>query len=444
MGHKTTDTVIVVVCALIFLSTVQGLGGDRSAVSSSSAIDSLAAFKMGVRLVAGVIAAWLLLRYRRLARPVFLGPSGWFLAFFAVAGLTAFESANAFVSASRAISFAVILLFALAAGIHFSLDGRERQFWTGFYGIFLSTSIPLMGLATWVRPVLERGELFARLGGPFHPNQLGLMAGLVLIISLLCLRRFVLVLIAAPVIPFAVYVSWQAVSRGSWIATAVGLGAVVAISPRVRRWVPIAVGLVAVVGLLSQELGFVDLEGFILDRVRRGQTGEELLTGTGRTTIYSYLLHRQFPQRPILGFGFQMLSDEDATSADPQQPTSIERDLGWHVVQAHNVFLSVLIGTGILGLTIFMIALALLVHHTWQAFRHGDAIAGDGLALLSLVVAHAMIDTTLITGVDHAFLTLSAIIGVDGARCAMHAQEDVLPQSGRILSSAPYRFARMS
>ncbi len=439
--YRATDIVVTLIGVLLLFSTVQTFGPDRGTIGSTAAMDPLSIIKMSVRLVA-LGASWYLWRNSPgTLRANLSSPTVWFLAFFGFATLTAFISANPFISASRAISFAIVLVFGTTVAAVYARQGRQAVYWRGVCLLLLLTGVPLFAVVILLGPSIASYDTIARLGGIYQPNQLGAFAGLVLLTCIMCLLRRRLRVLSACLLPFASYIALYTLSRGSWIAIAVGLLAAWWSVRRLRiRTVPV-LGLLLCTGLLGVETGALDASRGLFAVVRRGQSASELLSGTGRTGLYTYLLERQFPKRPILGFGYQMLSDEDVAGDATPSETAIARELGWPAEQGHNLFLSTLIGTGLVGLSLFLVALGTLLWRTNRSARSGDPIAGEQLVLLAAILAHAMVDTTLVTGVDHAFIVMSAIAGFATARVAL-ARRPAGPPTAPLLrtqrSWAPY------
>jgi O-antigen ligase len=435
--YRATDIVVVLIAVLLLISTIQTFGEDRGTIANTAAMDPLALIKMGVRLIA-LAATWYLWRKSPGSlRASLSGPTVWFLAFFGFAALTALYSANPFVSASRAISFAIVLVFATTAAAAYARQGREAAYWRGVCLVLLLTAVPLLAVVIGLGRVMASYDSVARLGGIYQPNQLGAFAGLVLLTCIMCLLRRRLVVLSACLLPVAAGVALYTLSRGSWIAITVGLFAAWWSVKRLRIWTVPALGLLLATGALGVETGVFDSNHGLFAAVRRGQSSSELLSGTGRTGLYTYLLERQFPKRPILGFGYQMLSDEDVAGDLKPEETQIARELGWPAEQGHNLFLSTLIGTGLVGLALFLAALGNLLWRTYRSARSGDPIAVEQLVLLAAILAHAMVDTTLVTGVDHAFLLLSAVTGLASARVALRFRPSAAPAAQPLMSRRP-------
>lgn len=416
MTRRVTDAVVVAIAALLLLSTVQTLGPERGTIVSAAALDPLTLAKTGIRLIALVASGWLWLVSPGSFRANLSGPTVWFLAFFGLAAATAVVSANPFVSVSRALSFAIVLVFATSAAAMYVRQGREVAYWRGVSVLLLVTALPMFAVVLVRGPVIESYDTVARLGGIYQPNQLGAIAGIVILISVMSLLRKRLVVLSLWALPVAVYVAIFTLSRGSWIAIAVGLlAAWLSVRP-LRVWTVPLVGILVTTIMLGVATGVLATDRGVFAAVRRGQTETELRSGTGRTGLYTYLLEQQFPKRPLLGFGYQMLSEEEiATDARPYD-TAIARALGWPAQQAHNFLLSTLIGTGLIGLSLYLVAIGTLLWRVGSAAKSGDPIAVDQLVLLAAILTHAMVDTTLVTGVDHAFIAAGAVAGLASAR----------------------------
>ena len=420
-NRLAADVMVMLIAALLLLSTVQTTGGERGTIGSAAALDPLALVKTGIRLLALATSAYLWRISPGSLRASLAGPTVWFLAFFSLAASTALVSANPFVSFSRAVSFAIILIFATSAAARYVRQAREDVDWRGVCLLLLTTSLPMFAVVLWRGPVIESYDTVARLGGIYQPNQLGAVAGLALLTCILCLLRKRLVVLSLCTLPVALYVVIFAVSRSSWIALFVGLLAAWWSVRPLRIWTLPLLGILVTTTLLATATGVLRSDRGLVAAVRRGQTETEMRSGTGRTGLYTYLLERQFPQRPLFGFGYQMLSAEDVGSDAKPNDTAIARALGWPAQQGHNFLLSTVIGTGLIGLSVFVFAIGSLLRRVGAAARTGDPIAVDQLVLVAAILTHAMVDTTLVTGVDHAFILVSAVAGLASARSARKA-----------------------
>ena len=103
-----------------------------------------------------------------------------------------------------------------------------------------------------------------------------------------------------------------------------------------------------------------------------GKDEFDLETASGRTVLWEYLWHN-FLQRPILGYGFGLLTGG--------------RDPNLGVGNAHNSFFTVLMGTGLLGLFMFSLFSVRLWWITLsEVWRRGAGRVGFAGALAAAFV----------------------------------------------------------
>lgn len=393
---------------LLLLSTADVVWLQRGdGFSGAGSFDTLAAFKLGARLVAVAFGGWLFL----LTGPglwLWKDPAvRWFSVFFVFAAGTAVYSAVPVVTLTRALSFLGVLFFVVVQVRYFSDQGRFQELWEGVYLVLglhvalvfgLSVVFDAMGLGS------GSGKRLATLYGP---NGAGSLSGLLLVWSFVRFFRqehprlallfggvaglfLVLTLsrgaLGLTLVTCAAYALWRRRGVLSLAAGAGGLGLVV---------------LIASVG----EGGVSDLLAFLT----RDQSAQRLQAMNGRIPLYTYLLTEQFPQFPWFGVGFQMLS-ESSLVVDLPTDVAVRRG-SWYAGHAHNGLLHILIGTGMVGLSLFVCAWAFVFRGLRRLRLAAPSAWEVSVPLVFFLAAHAMVETTLTGTVDPNFLLLSLIVG---------------------------------
>jgi O-antigen ligase len=199
------------------------------------------------------------------------------------------------------------------------------------------------------------------------------------------------------------------VSRGAMLATAV---ACALYTIRRRRVVEtFALALIAL-GVPLLVYGFQgDIVKFTGGYLTRGQDTEELFAMTGRLPLYIYLVTEQFPSHPFIGVGFEMLSEAGIRPSELPSIT-ISGDKAqwvWHPSHAHNALIHTLVGTGIIGLGLFLIGWGKVAWNVYVLSRMDFSVGEEAWFVLIYIFAHAMIDTTLTATVDPPFIVASFI-----------------------------------
>ncbi len=123
-------------------------------------------------------------------------------------------------------------------------------------------------------------------------------------------------------------------SRTAMVTLALGQGLLWFPFTWKQAWRLPAFGLV----LLAGALFAVTQADTILEWFLRGESTENLASGTGRTGLWSALVTQQLPRAPLLGAGYLMLSAEGTFLHD-----------GVHWSNAHNTYVYALISTGVPG-----------------------------------------------------------------------------------------------
>jgi exopolysaccharide production protein ExoQ len=241
-----------------------------------------------------------------------------------------------------------------------------------FWAISLITAVFLVG--AYINPAMffrgTHGGAVLRLGGfIINPNSLGLL--IVLGIGLLLSHASVnhnwksraSLAVMAPILLTGLILTS---SRSSLVALACVLLYIVASSASVRtRFVLIGGSVMIAV------FGF----DFFHDIIFKQDDVSEVLSMTGRVPFWIDLVSIAVPERPFLGYGFQQLWI-DGKFSSPNAYTS---------EMAHNTFLQVQLGLGVVGLVVVLLQLAITV---WAAFaaRHTEVGRTAMVLLIPLIV----------------------------------------------------------
>ncbi|QEG43005.1 O-antigen ligase family protein [Roseimaritima ulvae] len=339
----------LVLAACCNLIDVSGSGLEQVQLSGHVMI------KLGISALVAALAVWSLLAVPRVGQ-ILTTPAGLLLlalaaVLMATSAVAIGEVAN--VSRFAALNFLLSLCFVTACLVCWGADRLAGYVLVGCVAFLLGS-----WLVYWLVPSvgvyvehLNPDTAFRRMAGLAHPNGLGRLAMLSVILSLAlvrrghCHRRWLLLIVALGLATAA-----MAFSRTAILAGAAGL--LVLFLDRLPTRRGVLMGLAAMVigltGWLAVELTTgSDVLGRLL--VATGtKTGhlDELTSATGRTAIWSEAL-RLSSQRPITGYG---LNSGPVLLTDFSQHT-------------HNMLLHPLLSGGILagGLMAVIVLFNLLV-----------------------------------------------------------------------------------
>ena len=143
--------------------------------------------------------------------------------------------------------------------------------------------------------------------------------------------------------------------------------------------------------LLLALMPFIDDILLLLSRSGRA---EEILTATGRSTIWKTVL-MLWAQKPLTGWGYGAM-----LYILPSQPGLFDA-----AAHAHNLFLEVLVGTGLIGFAVLLMA---VFSTLFWGFRLGE---GRGLALVFFILLRGMTEAAPFSGVA-GFTYISLCLGI--------------------------------
>jgi O-antigen ligase len=404
LRHRTATPVMVLALLSFFLllSSTVYFQSYRTSFSSVDAIDSLALFKAIVRLLCLGVAIWLSFACRTSWREILSRGTLLLLLYYGFALVTSVMSVNPQVSATRAASFIIILLYGSVLVHSFRNLGVLGEFWKATYLTFGTYTICALIASLLVYDAAWQHHGVSRLAGLYPPNIAAALAGIAFVWSFISLhqKRFILPSLAFLVAATVMLI--LAVSRGALLFVLVTC-VIYVLWRRAFGRIGTAITVVAAVALILTVPAISEQAGSYL---ARGQPTEELQSGTGRTLLYRELLTIHYPQRPWFGYGFQMVSAEGAMVNVPVLPRGT-----WRSRHTHSSVLQALVGTGILGLVLLMVGWGRIALDAFSRLSRDNPIGEQGWFLLVFVVGHSLIETTLSGTVDAPFMILSLVCG---------------------------------
>lgn len=216
---------------------------------------------------------------------------------------------------------------------------------------------------------VSQTEVFDRMGGLGHPNELGFVAACsVVLFGAFHYCKRISFAVAAPLVLFGVITLLACYSRTSLILTSMGLLMVYRkeiFRESFMTWAILGAMLVVLVGGYSYATG--ELDWVISDsmtKLSKSGNSDELTTGTGRTNIWAYGI-KLISERPLAGYGYaahRFVMDE-------------------HSFHCHNSFLNYCMSGGLLAGILFLGMAGYLVRAMWMDPRPEI----DGLLTLILL-----------------------------------------------------------
>lgn len=275
----------------------------------------------------------------KVRRLMFTFPVMWMVILLGFFFLAVPTSSSPVQSLASTISIACVLLMIVTALVQLGPKlVLDVVFWA--MGFFIVGSWLAFLLVPSVGVFLEAttgGEFVPRMGGLAHPNTLGQISGLTIVLGLLFYRepetrswlKAFLVLAAAGALI-------ASLSRTSLLATVVAIMVVFRnyIFQREYAMTAIALAVAGLITLMAASM-FTDVEGKIvskLDMLSKSGDASELTSATGRTEIWAKTI-QLLGERPLFGYGA-------ATSKYWLQEYSMH---------THNLILNIAFSTGLLG-----------------------------------------------------------------------------------------------
>jgi O-antigen ligase len=410
---------------LLYSSTISSLGQESSSTFTSvESFDPLARFKLLARAVAVLLAVCIAFVTRLTWKDVIGGGVTWLILFFALAATSAVYSALPIVTLTRALSFAGVLFFGVILVRAFDRLGVIRPFWDGLY-ICYAIFVILTFIVSLLSPGAFQGEVVHRLGGVFGAaNKAGAVAAIGAVWSFVRISRRRSVPLALVAATAAAAVLVLSVSRGAIAATLVTCLLYASYRKQILR-AAVILGAIGLGGILASYLGAFITSEDLQVYATRGQSWESLLAMTGRVPLYTYLLTEQFPEHPWMGVGFQMLS-ESSLSTDVPTAVVIGGRGYWQASHAHNSIIHVLIGNGVIGLTLYLMGLWGVAKSISRQIRSGPSYFDEAGVLLLVAFLNSLVDTSLTSTIDASFISVSFVCGLSLITAGAHRNRTIL------------------
>lgn len=280
-----------------------------------------------------------------------------------------------------ALRRAVLETMIVAGVVGATLAARDPRRLVDAVVLVLAVTLALNVWAVMTRPPTALGHS----GLYTHKNVLGVVAATSGVAAVLwlgsasVLRRIAAVAIIA--VALGLIVLAKAKTALGLLALAPMLAVALAVAARLVRVSP-ALALPLIAGLVW--FGYALGEGFLLWDAHAALSavfGDPTLTQ--RTDIWAFVV-RMIPERPILGFGYEVF-----WGAGPASP-SVTQGPGFvaKMPQAHNGYLDLILQTGLVGFLITMALLFVSLHRVGRLTRHDLGLATGLLALVLLIALY--------------------------------------------------------
>jgi O-antigen ligase len=277
------------------------------------------------------------------------GALPWFaLGFLCWSALSLFWAADSALAFRRLVLLGIVTLAIVATLRHFSL--RDVV----LFMALSSLAYALIGVAAELAyGNFEPLKATYRFAGTQHPNRLGMnLAALVL--GAVCLskmrikRRHLFIIVA--IVGFVLLVLTR--SRTAAGATLVALAAFAGVrsSPLRLTAMLMSAGAVGLMTLFLIQNRVLSTPWQIILMGRAEGASELTQTLSGRTELWEYLW-TFVVERPTLGYGFNSFMS-------PERAGEMPYLVAWGVGEAHSLYLEILLGTGFIGLSLFVVILA--------------------------------------------------------------------------------------
>lgn len=350
-------------------------------------------------LALGGVSGVLLLTKRGLRiRPN--GPLGWLLlAYFAWCALSLVWSDVPALTFRRLVAYSIICIGALAMSNRLSPRDLVNL---SFYGCsaYLLVAIVVQVLQGGVSPFPEGFQF----GGTLAPNHQGWNIGLLLIAgsaSAVASRRKRPVLLMWLALAGVLLVLTK--SRSAFWAATVALSCFFAFRLRARR-LAVALMIATSASVFAGLMFGRGLSGALRQLALLGRDEASTETLTGRIPVWRECMV-YVVERPLQGFGFNSFWTAE-------RHLDISARVGWGVPGAHNGYLDLVLGLGIVGLALYVAILGWALGKAWvRARQSGDArirFQVSTLLFFSLVMAIEEIATEASL---ESFVVLTLLMG---------------------------------
>lgn len=257
-------------------------------------------------------------------------------------------------------------------------------------------------------------EYFGRARGPFlHPAEMGIFLTLCLAAALTfwskCNRGGQLLLLALTSLTMvAIYAT---LTRCVWMGSTLGFAILIGFSvPRQWRFMLLGGGMIVGIGLLATSWDSVwNLKRDVHLDASASVDSAEL------RPLLADVAWKMFLDRPLLGCGMGQYDREKMPYlADRSSDLPLEKTIPY--VQ-HNAFLALLVETGLVGMGLYILLLALWIRNAWRLWIDNNAppfAKQTGMLFLMLVGAYlpnaSFQDTNIIDGVNLLLFFVAGIV----------------------------------
>ena len=306
-----------------------------------------------------------------------------YLMFLGWAALSVLWTANVSVSLGQAGGLASLLIIALLVGLLAGTKaGIERVLKSLAWSLLMFSSIVLM--VHFLAPGLsglDRRMLITGADGLVHPTAAAANSSLGLLVVLMCwlVQRYSwagrLALVAVCVHGTALFLTSSRTALGASLVTIVVMFFISGDNRR-RAWIGMASALLALVMLVTDPgfRVFSDPESVGVTYVTRGQSFTQLKALSGREEMWSKVWD-EYLKSPLKGHGYFLTSSTGEMEVWEMKANHT----------AHNIYLQVVSGTGLIGLGLFLIAVGTLLLR-FLKLRQGDAASRKMFQMLFLVM----------------------------------------------------------
>ncbi|GMW01032.1 MAG: hypothetical protein AMXMBFR84_21690 [Candidatus Hydrogenedentota bacterium] len=296
----------------------------------------------------------------------------------------------------RLIVIATLAVGALAVVTRLSL--RELV----LFVFFSSLAYLLIGIASELalgtfRPTLDR----YRFSGTIHPNNQGVNCSLILLSGITAaLTEKKYKLFFAAMVGLALAFLLLTKSRTSLISFLVALSLFVVVTFGHSRHFAFAMSLLMTAVFSVLLLASDTVSSYLSNAILLGRTDQDVsgaMTLTGRLPLWQHLLEYA-AERPIQGYGYGSFF-----TVDRIRDISAHQD--WPIAECHSVFLEVLLGLGIVGVTSYaMIQILGFVRTITYARATGDTRYAFLGSLLLLGIVGGLAESTLLVPTMQTFV----------------------------------------
>ena len=400
-------TTLLFVFWLLCFATYSPSGRDSGL--SLSSLDWIAVLKVVSRFLAIVLLSWCLFKKRMSVRERevirHLIPFGIFAVW---AICSTFWSPISAATLGHSGEALILVMLAAGTGI-VCFDQRNLSkilFHLSLITFILSIINVLFGFAS---PQTGNGD-FSRLEVLGHPNQIGIVASTGLVITVTSYLAWkwkwtrILILPAIIIHPLALHMTR---SRTALFCALAGFFMASLIFGR-RKMLPIILLILSLLGTIYLSVDpngdlFAEATGRVGNYVKRDQTEEELLGASGRVELWD-IAFKSFLSSPLIGHGY----------GSPSTTGTIYVWGSDRYNTAHNAFLYVLTGTGIIGGFFLGWGILGFFHRVWIGLRGTEEkrkIAGFGLTMLSFFLLKMLMEP-FFSPLDAAPVIFFATVGI--------------------------------